>query len=215
MRVPVSVALVDDHAILLEGMVSLYSEMDDIEIIGQGESADDALAIVSELRPNVIVVDLNMPGDALAAISSIVRDHPETRIVVFTATESIDLAVKALGLGASGYVLKGSPAGELYKAIKSVNAGGTFIAPAFAPKVISSMKAAKGRQKDQMREDLSPRETDILQLLLLGKTNKEIASSLNLTEITIKHHMTILMQKMNARSRLEVFLAAQRMGTLN
>ncbi|MBY2925588.1 response regulator transcription factor [Rhizobium leguminosarum] len=212
---PVSVAFIDDHPILLEGLVSLYSGKPDLNIVGQGENAVDALKIVSDLDPDVVVVDLSMPGDAIAAIEILAHDYPRTRILVFTATSSIETAIHVLNLGVAGYVLKGCTAFDLHQAIKTVHAGGTFITPGFATKVIMSMKSAELRHKTERVTRLSTREEQIIRHLMRGSTNREIATSLDISEKTVKHYMTVLMQKLDARNRVEVVLAAQKLNMLS
>lgn len=208
---PISVAFVDDHPILLEGLVSLYSGKDDLFISAQGESAVDAVKIAEEKRPDVLVLDLNMPGDTISAIDLIVRSYHSTKIIVFTAASNIDTAVRVLDLGVYGYVLKGSTAKDLHEAIRIVHGGNTFITPGFATKVILSMKAAEMRRKTRVQKQLSAREEQIVRYLMMGKTNREIARMLDISEKTVKHYMTLLMQKLDARNRLEVVLAAQKL----
>lgn len=208
---PISVAFVDDHPILLEGLVSLYSGKEDLLISAQGENAGDALKIAEEKRPDVLVLDLNMPGDTMATIDMIARNYHDTKIIVFTAASSIETAVRVLDLGVYGYVLKGSTARDLHEAIKIVHGGNTFITPGFATKVILSMKAAEMRRKMRVQKRLSAREEQIVRYLMMGKTNREIAGMLDISEKTVKHYMTLLMQKLDARNRLEVVLAAQKL----
>src|SRR5690606_34044240 len=165
-----------------------------------------------KVRPNIILLDLNMPGDAFGAISQIRVSSPETKIIVFTASAGIGHAVRALDAGATGYVLKGSTADELMQAIDIVLTGETFITPSFASKVISALRNASLRKAAADRVRLSVREDQIVRLLLLGRTNREIAQRLQISEKTVKRYMTLLMQKLQARNRVEVVLAAQELG---
>lgn len=205
-----SVAFVDDHPILLEGLVSLYSTKEDLTIVGKGHTAVDAIKIAEEFSPDVIVVDLSMPGDSMAAVEVIIRTMTKTRVVIFTATSSIETAVKALNCGVSGYVLKGSSALDLYEAIIAASNGETYMTPGFATKVIMSMKTDEMRQKAMQTKRLSVREEQIVYHLMRGQTNREIAQSLDISEKTVKHYMTILMQKLDVRNRVEAVLAAQK-----
>jgi two-component system, NarL family, nitrate/nitrite response regulator NarL len=209
---PVSIAFVDDHPILLEGIVSVFSKSDELNIVGKGNSTDDAVAIAETLSPEILVVDLNMPGDIFEAIARIVERRPNTRIIAFTAATSIDHAVRALDAGASGYVLKGSSADDLLNAIRAVRLGDTFIAQGFAGKVIAALRNASLRKAAARAIKLSIREEQIVRLLLRGRTNREIADQLHISEKTVKHYMTVLMQKLNVRNRLEVVIAAQKLG---
>lgn len=209
----VSVAFVDDHPILLDGLVSLYSGRQDLNIVGKGHTAVDAIKITEQVGPDVIVVDLSMPGDSMAAIEVITRTMPKTKVVIFTAASSIETAIKALNCGVSGYVLKGSSASDLYEAIIAANNEETYVTPGFATKVIMSMKAAEMRQKAMQTKRLSVREEQIVYHLMRGLTNREIAQSLDISEKTVKHYMTILMQKLDVRNRVEAVLAAQKINT--
>ncbi|MDW5318248.1 response regulator transcription factor [Rhizobium sp. PL01] len=209
----ICVAFVDDHPILLEGMIGLYSMKKDLSIVAHGNNAVDAVKIAEQHTPDVIVIDLSMPGDSLAAIDIIIKTVTKTKVVIFTATSSIEMAVKALNLGVSGYVLKGSTTMELHEAIIAAYNGETYMTPGFATKVIMSMKTAEIRQKALRANRLNAREEQIVQNLLRGRTNREIAQCLDISEKTVKHYMTVLMQKLDVRNRVEVVLAAQKIGS--
>lgn len=209
---PTTVAFVDDHALLLEGMVSLFQHCDETRIVGQGKCCDDAEHIADELEPEVLIVDLNMPGDIFRSINNIAARHPDIKIIALTAATGIDHAVRALDAGASGYVLKGSSMADLLLAIRSVRAGETFITQGFAGKVIAALRNAQVRRAAAQAIKLSIREEQIVRLLLRGRTNREIATQLDISEKTVKHYMTVLMQKLNVRNRLEVVIAAQKLG---
>ncbi|WP_455273617.1 LuxR C-terminal-related transcriptional regulator [Rhizobium herbae] len=208
----ISVAFIDDHPIVLEGLVSVYSLKKDLSIVALGRNAVDAIKIVELHAPDVVVLDLSIPGDSLAAIDIIIKTMAKTKVVVFTATSNIDTAVKVLNLGISGYVLKGSTTMELHEAIVAAYNGETYMTPGFATKVIMSMKTEL-RQKALRNNSLNAREEQIVQHLLRGQTNREIAQCLDISEKTVKHHMTALMQKLDVRNRVEVVLAAQKIGS--
>lgn len=208
----VSIGFFDDHPILLEGLVNIFSRFNDFTIVGRGSTAADAVKAAMTRHLDVIVLDLAMPGDAFDAISTICLERPETKMIAFTASVGVDSAVRALDAGASGYVIKGSTAEELYGAIHAVLRGETFITQSFATKVISALRDATLRRAAAQAIRLSIREEQIVRLLLRGKTNKEIALRLSISEKTVKHYMTVLMQKLSARNRIEVVLAAQRLN---
>lgn len=208
----ISIAFVDDHPVLLEGLAHIFMEIDRFDVSATGKCASDAVEIMEKARPDVILLDLNMPGDALAAIARIQELSSQTRVIVFTASAGIDHAVRALEAGAMGYVLKGSTDEELLHAIDTVLAGNTFITPSFAGKVIAALRTDLTRRAAAQKIRLSVREDQIVRLLLLGHTNKEIARRLQISEKTVKHYMTLLMQKLQARNRVEVVLAAQELG---
>lgn len=204
----VTVALVDDHPVLVSGMVELLSENPDVNVVATGKSARDLTDIAGRLRPDVIVTDYSMPGDVIEAVSQVARLNLGTRMLIFTASSSIEGAISVLEAGATGYALKGASVEDLVEAIHQVHAGECYITPSFAMKVIAGLKE-NARRAACPRVVFSRREDQVLRLLLKGRTNKEIALALEIAEKTVKHYMSVLMQKLNARNRLEVVLAAQ------
>jgi DNA-binding NarL/FixJ family response regulator len=205
----VSIALVDDHPLMIEGIVTLLSRAQGLQVLSTGSTAKDIVDISSRFHPDVIIVDLSMSGDVYAAITTSINISPNTKIVAFTAATGVDSAIRALEAGANGYVLKGSSAGELIQAVESVRHGETYITQSFASQVIAALRNAPMRRAAAEAVRFSIREDQIVRLLLRGKTNREIAVSLKISEKTVKNYMTILMQKLNARNRLEVVIAAQ------
>lgn len=201
----VSVAFVDDHPMLLEGVRSIFGRRQGYEVVGVGTCCDDAIRIVQDRRPNVLVLDLNMGGDAFACIREVRDQHPSTRVVTFTASASVHHAVQALDAGASGYVLKGGPLSSLADAVDTVVHGETYITHGFATKVIAALRQA--RSSNELR--LSVREDQIIRLILEGKTNKQIGEILNIAEKTVKYYMTIIMQKLNVKNRVGVAVVAR------
>lgn len=210
-----SVALVDDHPIMIEAISSILSRANNFDIVATGKNARDAIEICVRERPQILILDLNMPGDAFAAISTITSASAAPKVVAFTASTGVESAIRALDSGASGYVLKGSSAQELIEALTVVEAEETFIAQTFATRVIAALRDTSIRRKAAEAVKLSIREEQIVRLLLRGKTNKEIAGVIKISEKTVKHYMTILMQKLQVRNRLEVVIAAQRLEEAN
>jgi DNA-binding NarL/FixJ family response regulator len=206
----ITIAVVDDHPLMIEAIESLLRRTKGFEVVGSGATAHDVVELCERIRPQVAVVDLSIPGDVYAAIESGLRISPETKIVAFTASTGVDSAIRALDAGASGYVLKGSNTAELIQAISSVQSGETYITQSFASRVIAGLRDASLRRKAAQAVILSIRERQIIRLLMNGKTNKEIAIAINIREKTVKHYMTVLMQKLQVRNRLEVVLAAQK-----
>jgi DNA-binding NarL/FixJ family response regulator len=201
----VSVAFVDDHPFLLEGVQSIFSRREGIVVVGTGSCCNDALRIARELRPEVMVLDLNMDGDPFVCISDIRAVNPDIRVIAFTASANVSHAVKALEAGACGYVLKGGPLASLAEAIDTVVHGGTYITQGFATKLITAMKHSHSGGDLK----LSIREAQIMRLVLEGRTNKDIGRQLKLTEKTVKYYMTIIMQKLNVKNRVGVAMAAR------
>ncbi len=207
----ISVALVDDHPLMLAGLVDLFQLSEGFTVAATGTKASDVLKISTEVAPDVFVVDLMMPGNIFEVVAKIVATSLKTKFLAFTALARSDYAVRALSVGASGYVLKGSDAGELIQGVRAVHNGDTFITPAFAGKVIEEMKINSLRKMATGSVKLSSREGQIVGMLLRGATNKQIAADLQIGEKTVKNYMTILMQKLHARNRLEVLIAAQKL----
>jgi DNA-binding NarL/FixJ family response regulator len=190
---------------LLEGVQSIFGRRAGYEVVGVGTCCDDAIRIAQDRRPNVLVLDLNMGGDAFACIREIRDEHPSTRVVTFTASASVHHAVHALDAGASGYVLKGGPLSSLVDAVDTVVQGETYITQGFATKVIAALRQA--RSSNELK--LSVREDQIIRLILEGKTNKQIGEILKISEKTVKYYMTIIMQKLNVKNRVGVAVAAR------
>ena len=208
-----SIAFVDDHPTLLAGIASLFADDPRFSIAGTAGSADAAVALAAASRPDIMTLDLSMPGDVFAAIRSIAECSPATNVVIFTAYADVDMALRALDAGAHAFVLKGRPSEDLFAAIETVKGGGLFVSPDFSPLLIGGFRNRARRERERPAARLSAREQQLLQGLFEAKTNKEIARALGLTEKTVKHYMTNLMSKLKVKSRLEVVLAAKRLGS--
>lgn len=206
----VSVAFVDDHPAMLVGVSALFSDIPNSRVSGTGSSAQDIIDLAIHQHPDIIIADLCMPGNVFDAIAVVSKVAPKTKIVIFTAAVEVEAAVRALGAGASAYVLKGSKINDLVRAVNSVQAGEMYITEGFAAKVVAALSSKATRPLNPTIK-FNIREEQIVGLLLRGKTNKEIATALNLSHKTVKHYMTLLMQKLQVRNRLEVALAAKRL----
>lgn len=207
----ISIAIVDDHPLLADGIATALSRRNNYIVVETGVSAADVIGISVRRLCDVMIVDLNMPGDVFAAIAELRDIAPACRVVVFTASTETEHAVKALGAGAAGYVLKGSSAGELIDAVDAALRGEVYITPSFTAKVIGALNNKAAEKQAVISTKLSVREEQIVRLLLCGKQNREIARSLDLSEKTVKSYMTNLMTKLHARNRLEVVIAAQKL----
>ncbi len=205
----INICLIDDHPILLSGIMALFDSDPMINVKGTGDDANSAIALSNEHGPDVIVMDLNMPGNVIDAIKAIASSGETTKVLAFTAVSGVDYAIAALEAGAAGYVLKGSSIDDLKQAIEQVHLGESYISPSFASKVVAGMRTASLRRTARENCRFSVREEQVLRLLLLGHTNKEIAECLSISDKTVKHYMTVIMQKMNVRNRIEVVLAAR------
>ncbi|MDB5540938.1 MAG: two component transcriptional regulator, LuxR family [Devosia sp.] len=204
---PVTVAFVDDHPLLLDGIGALFSRRG-YRVVGKGSSADAARSIATAFAPSLIFVDLSMPGDPFGAISEIATQG-RTKVIVYTADSSVDVALRALDFGASAFVVKDSISNELFDAVEAVLRGEVFISRAHAGRILTGLKNRATRENAERGAKLSDREKQVVELLLKARSNKEIALTLSISEKTVKHHMYSLMSKLHARNRVEVALAAQ------
>jgi len=207
------VVVIDDHPLVVEAILSLlHRTRCDFDVAGIGANAGDAVELCRRYQPHIAIVDLHMPGDSYRAIATALQASPSTRMIAFSESPGAESAIRALDAGASGYVLKGSPTSELTRAIASVLAGESYVTPYVSRREMAELRDASLKHKSAEAVMLSIREKQIVRLLMSGKTNKEIASAINIREKTVKHYMTALIQKLNVRNRLEVVIAAQKMN---
>lgn len=207
------IVIVDDHALFRESLATLLRAEPDIEVVGMGGSADEAIQLARDLLPEIILLDLDMPGGGLAAAKVISNELPVTRIVVLTASEEDDHLISALKNGARAYILKGVAARELLRILRIVAAGESYVPPALAASLLLEMHEV-GRQSPKPPEnplnDLTERERQILEGMASGLSNKEIGQKLFLSEKTVKHYITNILQKLQVRNRVEAALLAQK-----
>ena len=205
----IRVVVADDHPLFREGVITSLRSMDDINVVGQAENADEALRVVREELPDLALLDVTMPGGGIEAARKIAAACPATRIVMLTVSEDEDDLLAAMKAGASGYVLKGVSARELASVVCSVSAGEVYVAPSLAFGLLREM--SQERTSDPLAE-LSSRERQVLELVANGLSNQEIGLKLGLAEKTIKHYMTNILTKLQVRSRVEAALLAARVG---
>lgn len=198
--------VVDDHPLFREGVVHALSTGPDITVVGEASSGEEALAMVSELMPDVILLDLSMRGwDGLSTIQKIAMACPAAAVLILTASEDKDTLLAAFKAGASAYVLKGVGAGELQQIVRAVDRGEVYVSPSLAAEILVSMN--RHPAPDPLQE-LTLREHEILGFIGGGLTNREIGERLQLSEKTIKHYVTNILQKLQVRSRVEAALLA-------
>ena len=207
-----NLVLIDDHPIVPAGLVDILRSHKDYNIVATGTTADAALRLVLDNDCDVLVADLNLPGNMVETIRQIRSERPSVRVLVFTANSSVDTCMQLLAAGATGYVLKGSSGGDLFYALEEVAQGKEYISSSMATKVIREMRMADQRKAERASIALNSREDQVVRELLNGASNKEIANKLNLSDKTVKHYMTQIMQKFNARNRVEVVLEVQRLN---
>ncbi|MBO9656181.1 response regulator transcription factor [Rhizobium sp. BR 250] len=204
MTASISLAVVDDHPLFREGVIRSLTEMDGFNIVGEGSSKEDALRIATEHRPDVLLLDISMPGGGLEAISPILDRIPGQKIVMLTVSEASDDVMAALRNGAKGYVLKGVGSRALADIIRSVAAGDSYVAPTLSARLIS--ESGSGNRVNPFTA-LTDREREVLELASAGLSNKHIGLKLDLHEKTIKHHMTQIFTKLEVSNRTEAAMA--------
>lgn len=195
----IRVLLVDDHAILREGLRALLSCYDDVQVVGEAKNGAVALEQVEALQPDVVIMDIAMPVmDGFESTRLIRQKYPQTRVLVLTQYEDKEYVVPLLRAGASGFVLKQALGADLINALRTVAQGETFLYPAVATVALEELR--KPPKEDETGKTLTPREHEILQYIVSGKTNAQIATVLALSVKTIEWHRGNLMSKLGVHS---------------
>jgi DNA-binding NarL/FixJ family response regulator len=204
----IRVLLADDHPLFREGIVHSLAADPGFEVVAQASSGEEAIDLARALRPDLVLLDISMPGlGGIEAAGHIAASAPGTRIMMLTVAENKDSLLAALKAGAHGYVLKGVSAGELRAIAHRIAGGEAYVSPALAGELLAEMSRPRARNPVA---ELTERETEVLELLGAGLTNREIGDRLRLAEKTVKHHMTNILQKLQVRSRTEAALIALR-----
>jgi len=210
----IRVLIADDHTIVRSGVRLLLEAETDIEVVGEALDGKEALALVEQLHPNVVLMDIAMPGvDGLEATKKIMSQWPETRILVLTMHRSDEYFFEMIKAGASGYVLKGAETSELIHALRVVAKGEVFLYPSMAGKLVKGYLSSLDGSKNAL-SNLSKREQEILRLLADGYTNKEIAEKLFVSPSTVHTHRSNLMNKLNLNSRRDLIEYTRQKGIL-
>jgi len=205
----IKLILADDHPIFRDGLVQSIEETGEFEVVGVGESAQDAIDLAAKFKPDVALLDLSMPGGGISAARKIAASESGVRIAMLTVSEDENDVTTALQAGAIGYVLKGVSAIELRRVLKGVARGEAHVSPSLAAQMLKLMNAPRSAQHNPI-DDLTKREEDILRRVAKGLSNREVADELGLQEKTIKHYMTTILGKLQARNRVEAALIAHR-----
>jgi DNA-binding NarL/FixJ family response regulator len=207
------VLLVDDHDLFRTGLRNLLEEQG-VQVVGEAAGGSDALRIVREIAPDVVVMDLNMPGmSGVEATREIAAIAPLTRVVVLTISDQDDDVMDAIVAGACGYLVKDSSIEELMRGINAAAIGESLISPPIASKVLQRMRAVTLDQgAETIRAELSDRELDVLRLIANGKDNSEIAEALHISPKTVKNHISNILMKLQIENRIQAAVYAVRSG---
>jgi len=203
----IRVLVADDHPIVRSGIVALLQTAEDVEVVGEAATGLEAVESALALRPDLVLMDLRMPGiDGDEATSRILAVDPGIRVVILTTYETDDSILTAIGAGASGYLLKAAPQDEILAGVRSVAAGEVALAPRIAALLVQRVK--------EPAPTLSPRETEVLRLVAAGKSNPAIAAALFVSEATVKTHLIHVFEKLGVDDRTRAVTRAMELGLL-
>jgi DNA-binding NarL/FixJ family response regulator len=214
----IRVLLADDHALFREGLRSLLEEQDDIEIVGEAEDGLEATRMVSELKPTVVLMDINMPVvDGVEATRTILQEDETVNIIILTMYPQDEYVFQALKAGAKAYLLKDTRSKKLLEVIRTVHQGQAVISPEMTALLLDEFRRLSDKKEEEQPkyEALTDQERRILTLVADGASNKDIAAELNLSERTIKNYLSIIFQKLQVNNRTEAAIRAMRDGLVD
>ncbi len=214
----IKLLIVDDQELFREGLMTLISVQNDFEVVSQSSSGEEAIFAATKFLPEVILMDLRMPGiGGVEATKRILQQHPGIKIIVLTTFDEDDLVFNALHAGAVGYLLKDVSPEKLFEAIRTANKGEYYLIPSITAKVMAEFTRLPRSPKIEPGinfDNLSRRELEIIKMVSSGMSNKEIALSLVIAEGTVKNHLTSIFNKLDARDRMHAVLIAKEIGII-
>ncbi len=218
--VPIKLLLVDDQTLFREGLHTLLSVWDDLQVVGEASNGQEAVQATAVLQPDVILMDIRMPIlDGVAATRQLRARHPHIKVIILTTFDDDEYVFEGLRAGAVGYLLKDVASEKLVEAIRAAALGDSFLEPSVAAKVVAEFARLPAAtplqsQPQPLAEPLSERELEILGCLARGDSNKEIATQLFIAEGTVKNHVTNILGKMNVRDRTQAALMGKELGLI-
>jgi len=217
---PVRVLVVDDHPLFRRGLISLLDDAPDIEVVGEAATAHQAVEQARKLQPDVVLMDVFMPGGGVEATRGICQQMPHIRVLMLTVSEDNDSLFNAIDAGASGYLLKEVRSEELIEGIRRVAEGQSVLSPAVASKVLRRVRESSpppfsaGAPPVGGAVHITPRESELIELIARGLTNPQIAEQLELSESTVKNHIRNIIRKTHLHSRAEIVAWAAQRGLI-
>jgi len=201
----IRVLLVDDHEIVRLGLMTLINDRQGMEVVGEAGTAAEAVRLVERLRPDVVLMDIRLPGEGgIEAARQITARFPNSKVVMLTSYADDDLVVRAIRAGAVGYVLKQVGNKELLRAISAAARGEALLDPSITARLLSRVREAERRAEEDAFRDLSDRELEVLAEVARGKTNAEIGDILNLSEKTVRNYISTILEKLHLSNRIEL-----------
>jgi two-component system, NarL family, nitrate/nitrite response regulator NarL len=201
---PIGVAVIDDHPLFREGVIQVIGSSKFFKVVGEGATADDAVRIAKGKLPDILLLDVNLPGGGIQAARAIARACPAVKTIMLTVSEREEHFTQALQAGVRGYVLKGTSGTELLNGLYIVSRGQSYVTPGLVARLLTHLKRPQPAPVPNHHvADLKDRERQMLDHVARGLTNKEIGNHFAISEKTVKHYMTIIMQKLHARNRVE------------
>ena len=205
----VRILVVDDHPLFREGVVRTLNEEADMAVVAEADTAAGAIETARGTLPDVVLLDLKLPdASGVSVVEALQHECPYSRVIVLTAVEDDDALLQTLKQGARGYLVKGISGHELKTVVRAISRGETYVSPSMAGRLLKELTTVEERFAITGVASLTDRERSILQLVAEGMTNKEIARRLSLSEKTVKHYMTNILQKLQVRNRVEAALLA-------
>lgn len=200
----IRIAIIDDQPLFRSGVAHALQGAPDLKVVGLGSTADEALQIASGMSPDIIIMDIAALGDGLAVLAAISAHHPQVKTLVLSMASDQARVCAAMQKGARGYLLKTVDGPDLIQSVRLIARGGTYVAPALAAHLLAHLT-----EKTDPLAGLSVREDQVLKLIGLGLSNKEVGRRLSLTEKTVKHYVTSMLQKLQVRNRVEAAMLAR------
>lgn len=207
---PIRVLIADDHPVVRDGLIAMLGTQPDFVVVAEASDGREMVMQAMQHAPDVVLLDLEMPGlDGVEALQQLRARLPNARVLVFTAFDTDERIIGAIQAGAQGYLLKGAPREELFGAIRAVARGESLLQPAVQSRLLRHLREERDRAPV---ESLTPREVQVLRLMAEGKTNKEIAAQLAITERTVKFHVGAILGKLGVGNRTEAVRRAAQLG---